>query len=154
MDYRNYGSPSSSFAARWLSGLLASFSVAERDAFWCGYLHLSYKDNGIVKRLIDASRDIDLRKIDHNVSSRWALLLLWFTAAADRRVKDEATRAATAIFRAQPDLIPPLVERFLEIDDQEVCERLLLTSYGALLVARDTSVLLQQLQDLKHLHHS
>jgi hypothetical protein len=64
-------------------------------------------------------------------------MLLWFSAAADRRVKDHATRAAIAIFRAKSEVIPPLVENLFDVDDDEVRERVLLCAYGALIASRD-----------------
>ena len=131
----------SALDAYWISDLLASVSTARRDGFWCDYLHNRYEENGIVRRLIDATRDIDLRSVDSETAARWALMLLWCTAAADRRVKDEATRGAIAIFRAKGDVIVPVVERLLDIDDDEVRERVLLCAYGSLVVTRDKKTL-------------
>src|SRR6185369_14936765 len=45
----------SALDACWLSDFLASFQIARRDAVWCGYLHKRYEENGIVKRIIDAT---------------------------------------------------------------------------------------------------
>ena len=120
----------------WICDLLTSLLISKRDAFWCGYLHDRFEKNGVVKRLIEASADIDLQKLDFDTALRWAHMLLWFSAAADRRVKDHATRAAIAIFRAKSDVIPSLVEHLVFADDDEVRERVLLCSYGALITSR------------------
>ncbi|PZN75205.1 MAG: hypothetical protein DM484_19375, partial [Candidatus Methylumidiphilus alinenensis] len=127
----------SAIDAFWLSDFLISLSIAGRDGFWCGYLHKRYEENGIVNRLIDATTDIELRKLDSETASRWALILLWFTAAADRRIKDHATRGVVAIFRARPEIIHEMVLRLLYVDDDEIRERILLSAYGALIVTRD-----------------
>ena len=50
--------------AYWICGLLASLQIAKRDAFWCEYLQDRFEQNETVKRLIEASRDIDLKKLD------------------------------------------------------------------------------------------
>jgi hypothetical protein len=123
--------------AYWVSGLLASLQIAKRDAFWSGYLQDRFEQDGTVKRLIEASRDIDLKKLDLETASRWALMLLWFSTAADRRVKDQATRAAISIFRAKSEVIPPLVEKLIDVDDDELRERVMLCAYGALIGSRE-----------------
>jgi len=35
-------------------------TIGKRDSFWCSYLHKQYEDKGIVKRLIEASADVEL----------------------------------------------------------------------------------------------
>lgn len=131
----------SAIDALWLDSSLRIQPLAKRDSFWSRYLRESFERGDIVLRLIDATRDIDLSKLDVAISKRWVVLLLWFTAAADRRVKDLATRAAVAILRAQPGAILATVDLFLTVDDDEVRERVLLTAYGALVLRRDPSVL-------------
>ena len=125
--------------AYWIDGLLNSQPMAKRDAFWCRYLRDRYENGGVVKRLINAASDFDLSKVDNPTAERWTVMLLWFTAAADRRVKDWATRSATALMRAKPEMIAALVDRFLGTDDDEVRERVLLCAYGALLITRDAT---------------
>jgi hypothetical protein len=127
--------------AYWTSDLLSSLPMRKRDRFWCGYLHKQFEDGGIVKRLIEASADIELRKLDADTAARWSLILLWFSAAADRRVKDCATRAAIAIFRARPEVILPQVKRLVSLDDDEIVERVLLSAYGALIANPHKKVL-------------
>jgi hypothetical protein len=123
----------------WVHSLLASRPIARRDAFWCPYLHDRFEKNGIVKRLIQATADVDVRKLDPDTASRWALVLLLFTAAADRRVKDHATRSAIAILQAKPELIPSLIETLIDTDDDALRERVLLCAYGALITSRDAT---------------
>lgn len=144
----------SALDAYWTSHLLASLPIAKRDSFWCGYLHKQYDDNGIIKRLIEASADIELGKLDADTASRWSLMLLWFSAAADRRVKDHATRAAIAIFRAHPEIILPPVETLLTVDDDEIGERALLCAYGALIAVPDKRALQSLAETLLTMYES
>jgi hypothetical protein len=140
--------------AYWVSGLLASLQIARRDPFWCAYLQDRFEQNATVKRLIEASRDIDLKKLDSETASCWALMLLWFSTAADRRVKDQATRAAIAIFRAKSEVIPPLVENLIDADDDELRERVLLCAYGALIAVRDIKSLKSTAESLLNSYQS
>ncbi len=92
--------------AFWLHEVLQWQPFSRRDAFWCGYLKLGYEGNNIVRRMIEAATDMDLNRVDITTAERWCIVLLWCTAAADRRVKDFATRAALAILRLHAELLP------------------------------------------------
>lgn len=117
--------------AYWLHCLLSKRDMTERDEFWCAYLYDRYEHEGPVQRLIRASFDLSISKVDIPVIERWAILLLWFTAAADRRVRDLASRGAIALFRHQPQIMPEILERLLEVDDEYIKERTISIIYGA-----------------------
>jgi hypothetical protein len=134
--------------ALWLHEVMGWLPFSKRDAFWCGYLKLGYEGNNIVRRMIEAAKDIDLKKVDEATAERWCIVLLWFSAAADRRVKDSATRAAMAILRFHARLLPKLVPLFLSTDDDEVRERALLVAYGVLIHSRDEAVLKEIAEEL------
>ena len=127
----------SAIDAIWLDGLLKQKPLAERDAYWCGYLHDRYESHGSVHRLINAAFELPLDQLDHEIAERWSTALIWVTAAADRRVKDWATRAVTAILTSQTKVVVTILKRFIFCDDDEVRERALLSCYGALIVSRD-----------------
>ena len=127
--------------AFWLNDVMGGLSFSIRDAFWCGYLKRGYEGNNIVRRIIEAAKDIDLQKVDASTAERRCIVLLWFSAAADRRVKDCATRAAIAILRFHVTLLPKLLDLFLWADDDEVRERALLVTYGVLIQSRNQAVL-------------
>ena len=121
----------------WLHNLLEPMSLASRDGHWCTYLYRSYEKSGPTRRLIDAVFSQRLDLLDEEVAERWAIVLLWFTAAADRRVKDWATRSVVRILSIHSALTPRLLDRFLHVNDDAVRERLLLASYGSLIISRD-----------------
>ena len=122
---------------RRISRLLRSLPMARRDARWCLHLHESYEKHGSARRLMDTILSPMPPHLQPEETERWAEALIWFTAAADGRVRDHATRAAIHLLRAHPDCIEPLLWSFLNCDDDMVCERLLLSIYGALLALRD-----------------
>ncbi|MHA1289840.1 MAG: hypothetical protein ACTSPB_20870, partial [Candidatus Thorarchaeota archaeon] len=130
----------SNIDAIWLDTILKSKPLARRDAYWCGYLHERYESDRVVKRLIDAAFELPLDNVEEEIAERWAIILLWFTAAADRRVKDWTTHAAIALFIAKLEIIPNILKRFLDCDDDEVRERTLLSCYGALIVSRNPEI--------------
>lgn len=138
--------------AHWLHDLLLLRPLAERDAYWCAFLYKSFDEEGAVVRLIDVAFDLALDELDPSVAERWAKVLLWFTAAADRRVKDRATRAAIAVVAKQLSILPNLMGTMLSINDDAVRERLLLTAYGALLQTRHQETL-ESIVSMLHLHY-
>ena len=121
----------------WLDGLLKRKDLAERDSYWCAFLHSRYGDTGVVQRLIGAAFELPLGNVEPEVAERWSLVLSWFGAAADRRVQDGATRALTAVLAAHPRAIPEVLEMVMGCDDDQVRERTLLSSYGALILSRE-----------------
>ncbi len=123
--------------ANWLDLLLRRYTLAERDAFWCRYLHVRFQKNSVVSHLISATNELPIEEIEIEIAERWVFVLLWFTAAADRRVKDAATRSATKLLTKFTSIIPLIIKRFINNDDDEVRERMLLSCYGALLLALD-----------------
>jgi hypothetical protein len=126
--------------AIWLDGLLKAIPMARRDAFWCGYLYDRYESFGPLRRFIDAAFELPLDQIEWDVAERWTTALLLFTAAADHRVKDWATRAAIAVLINCPEIIPAIIHRMLDNDDDEMKERVLIGCYGSLIISRNADV--------------
>ena len=126
--------------AIWLDDFLGRPPLSVRDPFWSSYLHDRYDSGKIVTALISAVDELSLDEVEPDIAERWVTTLLWFTAAADRRIKDSATRAATSILTATPSVIPSIVERFICNNDDEVRERVLLSCYGALLLSLNSEI--------------
>ena len=142
----------SSIDAHWFHGFLAHLSMQERDACWCGYLHERFKPGAVVKILIEAVDELPVDEIEPEIAELWSIALLWFTAAADRRVKDTATRAATAIMTSATSIIPEIIDEFIDTNDDEVRERVLLSCYGAMLLSQDAEVVGKVATRLYHLY--
>lgn len=124
--------------AMWIHEVLCERPMAQRDAYWCRYLHAAYDSGTTVPRLIEAAFDLPLDQISPEVAERWVIALAWFTAASDRRVKDNASRALIAVMAAHPVVVCASVRRLFLIDDDAVRERTLLCAYGALILSRNT----------------
>ncbi len=126
--------------AFWLHRIIASKPMPDRDAFWCGYLHKRYEDRGPVEKLIRTAFEVDVSHIPHEVAERWATVLLWFCAAADRRVRDHATKALVRLTENVALLWESLIKRFTTIDDEYIVERCIASTYGVLLRIRDKAL--------------
>jgi len=127
---------SSQVDAMWLHNLLNERVMADRDGYWCNYLHLKYEENGPVKKLLHAALEVNPRHLPVEIAERWATILIWFCAAADRRVRDHATKALVRITEPCPQVWVTLIGRFIDCDDEYIVERCLLAAYGTLLRTR------------------
>jgi nucleoside phosphorylase len=125
--------------ALWLHGMLRSQSLRQRDAFLCGYLHDRVGVASAVDRLLRAPFEVEAAQVPEPVLIRWATLLLWFCVAADRRVRDRATKGLVAITEPQPLVWGNLIKRFVPVNDEYVVERCLCAAYGTLLRTRNTA---------------
>ncbi|WP_406696365.1 hypothetical protein V5E97_35775 [Singulisphaera sp. Ch08] len=130
----------SSADAFWLHDVLARPAMSTRDEFWCGYLHKRFDEKrGPVEKLIRTAFQVDPNRIPPEIAERWAMVLVWFCAAADRRVRDHATMALVTITEPVPVIWADLIRRLADVDDEYVVERGLAAAYGALLRSRNRS---------------
>lgn len=126
--------------ALWFHDFLGTRKPADRDSVWCGYLTEQFEKNGPALQLVRAVKELSGSKIDKEIALRWCVMLLWFTAAADRRMKDEATRAATRLLETNFEIAEEVADHFTFAPDDEVRHRALLSIYGAALLNRDSRV--------------
>ncbi|HKM51895.1 MAG TPA: hypothetical protein VJY33_00720 [Isosphaeraceae bacterium] len=108
--------------ALWLDQLLRRQSMSQRDGFLCDYLHNRIGVSSAVERLMRAPFEVDAARVPEPILVRWAILLLWFCVAADRRVRDRATKGLVAITGPRPAVWADLVRRFATVDDEYVVE--------------------------------
>jgi hypothetical protein len=137
--------------ANYLSEILFEVQMPDRDAFWCPYLYGAYDSGGSVDRIIGWARREGRQDIGEEVAYLWGSTLLWFCAASDRRVRDEASRGLIEIMAAETSVMPRLIEELSVVDDDYIAERLFACAYGALLRTDDPQ-LVEQLARLI-LHH-
>lgn len=132
--------PDNPLNADYLHRLWRTLLLADRDGPWCMYCHRSYEEEKAVHRIIDWALRDELAGLEEETMRLWATSLAWLCAAADRRVRDRATKALVCLFLAEPAVIPPSIQRFSNVDDEYVVERVLAAAYGAVLRAGDAAV--------------
>jgi hypothetical protein len=128
--------------ARFIDRILRGIPLLARDPFWAHRLEVSYsgwsdtvRPKSSVNRLIETARRGNLDNLSEGIGMLWAIVLAWFYASPDRRIRDQATMAMVSIFRVRPSTIAPLLRRFLLIDDEYISERVLVAAYGGLLLS-------------------
>jgi hypothetical protein len=111
---------------------LAKLKLPERDAFWTVWLNeQSAENDSSVGRLIDWCLSGQVPHTNRENQFLAALTLCWFFTASNRIIRDKATKALSSLFIVRADIFPDLLERFRDVDDLYVLERLLAAAYGA-----------------------
>ena len=121
--------------ADYLHKFLQRWSMPDRDARWSVYLHESYGlgEGGPVDRLLDwtAALSVEARdSLESDVVELAATTLAWMLSTSNRFVRDRATKGLAWLLTGRLEETARLVERFHEIDDPYVVERVYAVAYG------------------------
>lgn len=121
--------PARDHNAEHLDGELRSQPLPIRDATWS--VHLAQSDAQRSGRLIEWVREAVQAAISHERAALTGLQLCWFFTTSNRTVRDNATKALVALLAGRSNLAISLWERFRNLDDAYVTERLVAAIYGA-----------------------
>jgi hypothetical protein len=134
--------PDHPYNARFLHGLLSSYPMAERDAWWSIYLHRVAETEGAVARLVEWGRDGDDKShLDDKSLLLAAVALAWFFTCSDRALRDGATKALVALLTPRAHLVSRLLALFKDVDDLYVQERLHAAAYGCVMRSTDMAAI-------------
>lgn len=143
--------PNHRLNAGFLHGLLSGLPLKSRDGFWALTLYKSFERQGIVFQLIDWSHRSNLNALSPDAVFLWATTLAWFCASPDRRIRDRSTKGLVRLLASCPAIIDALAVQFQDCDDDYVFERVLVSSYGALLLSHDEDALLAAARSMHRL---
>ncbi len=136
--------PGHPYDHRFFHEFLTRLPMPQRDGGLCAYLHQAFERTSPPSPVVRALRspwEFDPKRVDQTLREAWCIVLGWCGAAADRRVRDHATKAAVRITEVEPGVWPSVVELFAEVDDDSVLERILCAAYGATLRNPDATAL-------------
>lgn len=113
---------------------LKKYTIAERDYYWSIYLHHSFQNGSIVKRLINwAWNKKKNLEIEDESLYLYGLTLGWFLTSSNRTLRDGTTKALVNIFTNKINVFLNVLKSFEAIDDLYVLERLYAIAYGVIL---------------------
>ena len=114
---------------------LLQFDMPNRDAFWQRFLHYNYGEEGsVVDRYLLWASSAMARKMKSKTSlDQTATVLSWFLASSDRRVRDKSTKALVNLLDGKYLAIIKLLQRFNDVDDVYIIERIYAVAYGCAL---------------------
>ncbi len=133
------------FNADSLHKFLLNFELSGRDHFWTVWLQDKYgnqEGKNPVSRLIDwAWNEDDKSYASTEALTLGATALAWFLTSANRTLRDAATKALVCLFESRPSVISEILQKFKEVNDPYVIERIYAAAYGAVTRSDDFSSL-------------
>ena len=128
------------FNANFLNKQLRRDPMPERDAWWSTYLHRTWGTRGAVDRLVDWASGISADdNLDKKTLELCAITLAWMLTTPNRFLRDRATKALVSLLTSRLDMASRLIDRFSDIDDPYVTERVYAVAYGVAMRSYDSS---------------
>lgn len=132
--------PDHPFNANWLYEVLFQKSLSERDFFWTIYINENYYDGSSIKRLVDwAWNEQLINYISEESRGLFAITLCWFLSSSNRLLRDCATKALISLLRDHISILINLLDKFMDVSDPYIIERLLCVIYGCVMLSNDLS---------------
>lgn len=128
--------------AEYLHSVLMDQEVVGRDFNWSKFLHEEFREEtSEVFRLINWGFSLEHEPVESPELKRLiSISLSWFFSCPNRYVRDRATKAVVNIVDSDLELYIDLIERFQNVNDPYVLERVYATAYGGALRHREHDV--------------
>ena len=126
--------------AQFLDQRLRRETMADRDSWWSIFLHNAWQSQGAVDRLVDwASNVTTANVLDDETVDLSAVALSWMLTTSNRFLRDRATKALVSLLTGRLGAVVRLVERFADVDDPYVAERVYAVAYGTAVRSNDAA---------------
>ena len=128
--------------ADYLDQMLKHEAMATRDAWWTTSLYDSLDDDrgSAVKRLVSwASSLTSDAQIDDSTIDLAATALGWLLTSSNRFLRDKTTKALVNMLDGRLLSVQRLIERFQDVNDPYVAERVYAVAYGVVMRSTDAS---------------
>ena len=130
--------PGHPYNALYLDLRLRRDTMPVRDAWWSTYLDGTWSTEGPASRLIDwAYGIIPDTSVETDVVDLAAICLAWMLTTSNRFLRDSATKALVALLTGRVESVQRLMERFADVDDPYVAERIYAVAYGVVMRSND-----------------
>lgn len=131
--------PDHPYNSNFLDQKLRGYSMADRDAWWSIYLHDEWQTQGPVDRLVEWATGVSpASDMDEGVLDLSAIALSWMLTTPNRRLRDKATKALVILLRGRLNATWRLVDKFADVDDPYLSERVLAVAYGIAMGSSDS----------------
>ena len=126
-------------AKKLLHNQLIQMSMAERDSAWTTWVNSAHDEqiNQVWKIINWASKGFS-NHTSHQHLELAALMLTWFLASSDQKIRDHSTKALTKTMLYSQHIFKYLVDNFKNCDDPYVIERLYGAAFGACCLDQST----------------
>ena len=125
--------------ADYLDDRLRQDTMPERDAWWSTFLHWTWEERGAVDRYVDwAFRVSQQGQLDDSTVDLCAVVLAWMLSTSNRFLRDRVTKALVSLLTGRLQAMARLVDRFADVDDPYVAERVYAVAYGVAMRSTDS----------------
>lgn len=121
--------------------------MPDRDLFWSTHITISdhEEDKGepetVVRSLIDWACFGELDQVEDERVRLCAIALIWMTSSSNRKLRDQATKSVIRLLTWKSSLVVGLLDKFHDVDDLYVAERLYAIAYGVIINLQDDKVI-------------
>jgi len=124
--------------ANFLDQRLRKDAMADRDAWWSTYLYSAWETHGAVDRLVDWAWALGSDVlIDDDAVDLCGVALAWMLTTSHRFLRDRATKALVNLYTGRLAGMVRLVDRFADVDDLYVTERVYAVACGVAMRSHD-----------------
>lgn len=123
--------------ALFLDSVLLTNNLSQRDSYWNYILFNSFNEQKSVWRIVEWALNAELSGFSRDTLKLWSIVLSWFCASTDRRVRDKATKGLVKVCLSCPDVMAFILSKFQDVDDDYILERVSLAVYGAILLGNN-----------------
>jgi hypothetical protein len=130
------------YNANFLHDWLSKHPLPNRDAFWTTQLKYKYSEGSTFRHLIDWAWDgFDKSYISDDSIELVATALCWFLTSSNRELRDCSTKALVNLLENRIPVLDKIINKFDDVDDPYVSERVLAVALGCVLRTEDHSEL-------------
>lgn len=124
--------------AKFLDKKLRKDTMPDRDAWWSVYLHQAWGTHSAVDRLVDWAHSLDADSaIDDEAIELCSTVLTWMLTTSNKFLRDRATKSLVNLLTGRLAFMANLIERFAEVDDLYISERVFAVAYGVAMRSSD-----------------
>lgn len=118
--------------AIFLHSILKNKTIAQRDYLWTTYINdLARGEERLFQLITYFDRGDLLNGLSKSNTELLLILLTWLLTSSNRILRDKASKAAIELLKRNFSLCKPLLQRFEEVNDPYVLQRLFGNIFGA-----------------------
>lgn len=122
------------FNAEHLHQMLMAVPLPCRDAGWTTDVTMaSERRHSRIRKLIGWAMHAEASPVGDKVVLLTATALSWLLGSPNLTLRDRATKSLVTTLARHPDAVPALLDRFKDVDDPYIVERIVAALYGAAL---------------------
>lgn len=117
-------------------------SMPDRDSWWSIFLHHTRQTQGAVDRIVEWAWSVRPEDVlDETTVGLCSTALAWMLTTSNRFLRDRATKALVSLLTGRLGAATRLVQRFADVDDPYVAERIYAVACGVAMRTPDPKVL-------------